>query len=133
LAIDFNARKWYIVVNQRREKVKIVINAHYGGFFLTDEMVEELGLGEEIERYHYEDRADPKLVAAVEKLLPLGLCGDLAVVEIPDDVKWVIQEYESLIILPVRLCYFCRIRVAVKRVFVRSINKYVSSCNSCWR
>lgn len=82
--------------------MKIVINAKYGGFGLSETA---LGLykhkknitDEEFGSYEIE-RDDPVLVEIVEKL------GDdvndkyskLKIVEIPDDVKcWVIEEYDG--------------------------------------
>jgi len=43
------------------------------------------------------DRSDPDLVAAVENLGEKsgGECANLAVVEIPDDVEWEIEEYDG--------------------------------------
>lgn len=43
-------------------------------------------------------RDDPALVATVEELGPesFGRCADLKVVEVPDDVKWHIAEYDGL-------------------------------------
>lgn len=103
--------------------MKIVINTKYGGFGLSQEAVllygdkkslniiakqdekiktithyylnevkEENGFGEwEIERN------DPVLVEVVEQLgdLANGHYSKLKVVEIPDDVKWTIEEYDG--------------------------------------
>lgn len=43
-------------------------------------------------------RDDPALVATVEELgsESFGHCADLKVVEVPDDVKWHIEEYDGL-------------------------------------
>lgn len=45
-----------------------------------------------------ENRADPKLVQVVEELgeLANGKCAKLAIVEIPDDVSWEIDEYDGM-------------------------------------
>jgi len=91
--------------------MKIVINKCYGGFGLTKAVFDELGI--EYDEYGYinnEDlgiqtddymayRASPKLIAAIEKVgikestAPLA---ELAVVEIPDDVDWEIDEYDGI-------------------------------------
>jgi hypothetical protein len=47
--------------------------------------------------YRFEsDRSDPDLIAAIETLGKdsYGSCANLTVVEIPDDVRWTIDEYE---------------------------------------
>lgn len=49
--------------------------------------------------YHIEiERNDARLVEVVERLQreASGACGALCVVEIPDDVKWHIEEYDGL-------------------------------------
>lgn len=80
---------------------KIVINTCYGGFGVSKEVADILGL-EWNDSYgavseHDIKRDDPLLVEAVERL------GDkagyeyasLKVVEIPDDVEWQIEEYDG--------------------------------------
>lgn len=56
--------------------------------------------GEEFEVDQFEDegRADPELVQAVEELgeKAWGPCAELEVVEVPDDVKWEIEEYDGI-------------------------------------
>ena len=76
--------------------MKIVINQKYGGFGLSKEAYEFLGL--EWDGYGFamdKNRADPKLVECVETLgeRANGMCADLKVLDIPDDVEWEIQEY----------------------------------------
>jgi len=76
--------------------MKIVINQKYGGFGLSKEAYEFLGL--EWDGYGFdmdENRADPKLVECVETLGERvnGVCAGLKVLDIPDDVEWEIQEY----------------------------------------
>lgn len=73
---------------------KIVINADYGGFSLTNEMIargEELGV--KLDRFPSIDRNDPILVQIVEEFQ--GKSEDLRIVEIPDDVEWVVEEYDG--------------------------------------
>lgn len=89
---------------------KIVINGCFGGFGLSAKAYQYLGL--EWDGYGYienadfnitsdnycEYRADPKLVECVETLgeEANGMCAQLRVVSIPDDVKWHIEEYDGI-------------------------------------
>ena len=77
---------------------KIVINQCFGGYGLSRAAYEFLGLpwdgfGNAFDR----DRANPDLVCCVETLgsAASGICADLKVVEIPDDVGWQIDEYDG--------------------------------------
>ena len=75
---------------------KVVINCRFGGFSLSDMAVKELGLDSP---HSGIERDDPRLVALVEKLGSEAVSGDdadLDIVEIPDDVKWQIEEYDGL-------------------------------------
>lgn len=77
---------------------KIVINGCYGGYGLSEAALDYLGLSH-ADRFAYEnDRANPKLVECVEKLGEAASAGHsyLYVVEIPDDVKWTITDYDGL-------------------------------------
>lgn len=69
--------------------MKIVLNVDFGGY--------GLGVAEEFEELvdlHQEDRTHPELVEFVET--HPKQCGDLAVVEIPDDATdWEIDEYDG--------------------------------------
>lgn len=105
--------------------VKVVINVCWGGFSLSDKAIEyyaELkGLnlikqkGEHFELLGYQyyvneilddnffserdiKRDDPDLIRVIEELGPesSGKYASLKVVEIPDDVKWHIEEYDGL-------------------------------------
>jgi hypothetical protein len=67
---------------------KIVINAAYGGFRLGSRELTYLGMPFEWEW----KRDDPKLVKMVETG---EFNEDLKIVEIPDDVDWIIQEYDG--------------------------------------
>lgn len=75
---------------------KIVVNRDYGGFGLSKEACDLLeipwdgyGFASDIKR------DDPKLVEAVETLgsKANGAHAKLAVVVVPDDVDWEIEEY----------------------------------------
>lgn len=79
--------------------MKVVINGCYGGYSLSDEALTYLGIPGG-SRYSYEDdRTNPKLVECVEKLgeaASHGLGSSLYVVEVPDDVKWIITDYDGV-------------------------------------
>lgn len=79
--------------------MKVVINGCYGGFSLSDEALAYLGIPGG-SRYSYEDdRTNPKLVECVEKLgeaVNHDSATYLYVVEVPDDVKWTITDYDGL-------------------------------------
>ena len=74
--------------------MKIVINTCFGGFSLSEKACNELGLNNP---YDAIERNDPKLVEVVERLgsEANGRHAQLKIVNIPDDVKWTIQEYDG--------------------------------------
>jgi hypothetical protein len=78
-----------------KDTIKVVINACYGGFGLSKEAFEYLGLdyNEDWDVFR-DDRANPKLVEVVESLgaQARGDYAKLKIVEIPADVEWFIQE-----------------------------------------
>ena len=81
--------------------MKLVINKCYGGFGLSKQATELLGI--EWDRYGYSHadsakRADPKLVAVVEHLgkAANGEHARLAVVEIPDGTEYTIEEAHGI-------------------------------------
>jgi hypothetical protein len=78
-------------------EMKIVINTVYGGYQLSEKAYQELGLKWDGYGFAFdEDRANPKLVAVVEKLGDCsGETAKLEVVEIPDGVDWEIEEYDG--------------------------------------
>lgn len=79
--------------------MKVVINKCYGGFGLSKEAYEFLGLEWDGFGHAYDiERSDPKLVECVETLgnKANGYCAELKVVEIPDDVTWEINEYDGV-------------------------------------
>ena len=83
--------------------MKIVVNTCYGGFGLSKEaeadFLQKSGLGQDfwvgrLDRH----RHDPILVAMVEADAE-GVSGDhaeLAIIEIPDGVDWVIEDYDGI-------------------------------------
>lgn len=81
--------------------MKIVINRCFGGFGLSPKAVKEYlrRSGNTNPDFYYGDieRNDPILVAVVEEL---GEAADtrysrLHIVEIPDDVEWIVEEYDG--------------------------------------
>ena len=99
--------------------MKIVINKCYGGFGLSDlaksEILTRKGISFEARANEYQDleffdletgeatyewdldRDDSLLVEVVELLKEAadGDYAELKVIEIPDDVKWIIEEYDG--------------------------------------
>ena len=80
--------------------MKVVINRRHGGFGLSEAAValyKELS-GSPVQYYWEIDRGDPHLVRVVEELGPeaSGERSELKVAEIPDGVRWEIQEYDGL-------------------------------------
>lgn len=103
--------------------MKVVINACYGGFSLSRAALHELRrMGNACaladtdigEKYPDSDevnnfslgansfcrdipRNDTQLLAVIERMGPAanGGCADLKIVEIPDDVEWVVEEYDG--------------------------------------
>lgn len=90
--------------------MKIVVNRCFGGFSVSEAVYKELGL--RWSGYGYPNnklldlvsdnpeayRADPRLIAAIEKVGIEQAGGDFAsleIVEIPDDVVWEIDEYDG--------------------------------------
>ena len=79
--------------------MKVVINKCYGGYGLSKKAYEFLGIEWDKYGYKYEnDRSNPALVRCVETLKEdsFGVYAHLKVVEIPDDVKWHIEEYDGV-------------------------------------
>ena len=78
--------------------MKVVINKCYGGFGISKaglKRYEEI-TGESKEYWDI-DRDDPALVQLVEELGKAvnDSYSDLAIVEIPDDVEWEVEEYDG--------------------------------------
>lgn len=80
--------------------MKIIINNCYGGFNISNEALALYTEREGTTKFNNIrsfERNDPILVEIVEQLgkAANGLFSNLKVVEIPDDVKWQIQEYDG--------------------------------------
>ncbi len=79
--------------------MKVVINRCFGGFSLSENAYDYLGIPWDGYGFEYnEDRANLKLVECVEKLGKEadGKFSELKVVSIPNDVEWEIEEYDGL-------------------------------------
>ena len=82
--------------------MKIVINRCYGGFSLSEKVEKayctEKGIDPKDFAHWEVPRNDPFLVDLVEKLdhEAYGDYAKLAVVDIPDDVDWYIEEYDGM-------------------------------------
>ena len=78
--------------------MKVVINCCYGGFSLSKEAYDYLGIEWDGYGFEYDDeRTNPKLIEVVETLgqSASGACADLKVIEIPEGIKWYISEYDG--------------------------------------
>ena len=80
--------------------MKIVINTSYGGFSLSDNARAYMGWTkqEALSLGNYENRNNPDLIKCVEELgeAANGEFSKLKIVEIPDDVDWVIENYDGV-------------------------------------
>jgi len=84
--------------------MKIVINDCTGGFSLSKEVYDELGIPWDnygfcfdtfIEKGFKIDRSDPRLIAAIEKIgcdKASGERAKLKILEIPDDIEYYIED-----------------------------------------
>jgi len=80
--------------------MKVVLNRGIGGFALSKEAAEWLGLewdGYGFFDYDQRRRADPKLVACIEALGEKadGYCAELEVIEIPEGIAWYIKDNDD--------------------------------------
>lgn len=81
--------------------MKVVINTSYGGFGLSKVALDYIRDKHQkvIDQYGdcRESRSDPALIDAVETLgeKANGGYAELKIVEVPDDVKWHIAEYDG--------------------------------------
>lgn len=80
--------------------MKVVINNCYGGFSISQAAQKYISerVGKDVGPYPDIQRNDPILVEAVENLGEDadGGFAKLKIVEIPDDVKWHIDEYDGM-------------------------------------
>jgi len=106
-------------LEEKREKMKVVINSDYGGFNLSDEATElyakykgielrkesrhgsvlssDYYVGTEWFNHREIPRNDSDLVRVVSELgeKANGFCASLKIVDIPTDVQWFIEEYDG--------------------------------------
>ena len=82
---------------------KIVINACFGGFGISDEALDLYkiltGIPPATDVYYWEiSRDDATLVQIVEQLGDRANTryGELKIIEIPDDIEWHIHEYDGM-------------------------------------
>lgn len=80
--------------------MKIVINSCFGGFSLSKEACEFLGVKWDKRFGHGRwlgSRTDERLIQCIETLgeRANGTSAHLTIVEIPDDVEWEIEEYDG--------------------------------------
>ncbi len=75
---------------------KIVVNKTFGGFQLTDEMMDYIGYKKtsEYDKCWDASRTDPKLIEFLETTPP-EKHGTLGICYVPDDVDWEIEEYDG--------------------------------------
>ena len=79
--------------------MKVVYNACYGGFGLSDKAIQLYNKksGSVLAKYDYPERNDKYLVEVVEELGKLadGFCSKLRIKEIPDGASYEIDEYDG--------------------------------------
>ena len=71
--------------------MRVAINGCVGGFCLSKEAYEKLGLEWDGYGYAYNNkRTDPKLIEVIDQIghRASGNYADVYVVDVPDDVKW---------------------------------------------
>jgi hypothetical protein len=83
--------------------MKIVVNTCYGGFGLSKEAEAEFrqkaGLSDDFWLGRLDDYRDHPILVAMVEADADGVSGDAAeldIIEIPDDVDWVIEEYDGI-------------------------------------
>lgn len=79
--------------------MKIAINTCYGGFSLSQKAIDLYNqLSGKEAYYHFDiERNDPFLIQVIEQLgtEANGTSANLHIVEIPEDVKWHIAQYDG--------------------------------------
>ena len=81
--------------------MKIAINTCWGGFSLSKEAYDYLGIEWDGYGYKYNaesKRNDPKLIECIETLgeKANGRYAVIKIVEIPDDIEWKISAYDGM-------------------------------------
>lgn len=80
--------------------MKVVINRCFGGFGISEKALARYNelADTKLETYYGIERADPFLVQVVEELGAEAndFAANLKIVDIPDDVKWYVHEYDGL-------------------------------------
>lgn len=78
--------------------MKIVINHCYGGFGLSRLAYEKLKVSydDSRERSYRTNKELITLIKDIGSKKVSGNCAKLAIIEIPNDVEWIIQEYDGL-------------------------------------
>lgn len=87
--------------------MKVVKNADFGGYVLSRAALVRISeltgknYAQCVEDYrwgNYASRTDPAVIQAVEELGSAAndLCANLVVVDVPDDVEWIITDYDGL-------------------------------------
>jgi len=108
--VDYMCRNVIRGISTGGVDMKIAINRCYGGFGLSEALFNELGIpwdgygklrNESFaieDDYNYRYRAYPKLIAAIEKVgeeQSNGKYAEVRIINIPDGVEWVIDEYDG--------------------------------------
>jgi hypothetical protein len=79
--------------------MKVVINSCYGGFSLSKEAYDFIGINWDGYGFRFSnDRTNDALIRCVEELgdKASGIHSKLKVITIPDDIEWFIDEYDGL-------------------------------------
>ena len=83
--------------------MKVAINTCFGGFSLSKEAYEYLGIpwdeyGYEYSDFDAESRTDEKLIECITVLgeKANGSLAKLKIVDIPEDVNWYIDDYDGM-------------------------------------
>ena len=79
--------------------MKVVINKCYGGFGLSKKAKNRYAELKKSNISEYDiPRNDPILIQVIEELdeEANGFCAKLKIIEIPNDIKWTIEEYDGI-------------------------------------
>ena len=83
---------------QKLKTKKVLLNKDYGGFKISDEVQKEYfsRTGIEISKYCNDKREDEVLIDIVERLgEKVNVYSELVIVEIPEDLDYVIDDYDG--------------------------------------